>query len=225
MWKEYGPGLPVTESSNLAPKEMNANTELYMRISSQNLTALLSLLVKKTSSSYSVAGRFGNRTLPFSQHIENCGLLFVEFANRSLIHIFALQNPHIVSIFPQSHRPGADTSASANNCNASLRRKGCSRCLTRHSLCRRLRRSCADSDVPWTDASPSLNNCNASLQKKGCSHYLARRSLCRRLRCSCADSDVPCADTFLSLNNSSILGRGVSLTLFEEGQGYTEINL
>ncbi len=95
MQKEYGPGPPVIESSILAPSEVNANTELYMRISSRNLTALLFLLVKKTSSSCGVAGRFGNRTLPFSQHRENCGLLFVEFANRSLIHIFALQNPHI----------------------------------------------------------------------------------------------------------------------------------
>jgi hypothetical protein len=50
-------------------------------------------------------------------------------------------------------------------------------------------------------------------------------SCCRRLRCSCADSDVPCADAFWSPNNSSILGRGVSPTLFEDGQGYTEINL
>ncbi len=148
MRKEYGPGPPVTESSTLAPSEVNANTELYMRISSRNLMALLSLLVKRTSSSYGVAGRFGNRTLPFSQHRENCGLLFVEFADRSLIHIFALQNPHIVSISPQSHRPGANASASANNCNASLRKEGCSRCLARCSLRRQLRRSCADSNVP-----------------------------------------------------------------------------
>jgi hypothetical protein len=75
--------------------------------------------------------------LPFSQHKENCGLLFVDFADRSLIHIFALQNPHIMSISPQSHRPEADTSSSPNNCNASLRREGCSRCLAWRSLCRR----------------------------------------------------------------------------------------
>ncbi len=148
MRKEYGPGPPVTKSSTLAPSEVNANTELYMRISSRNLTALLSVLVKRTSSSCGVAGRFGNRTLPFSQHRKNCGLLFVEFADRSLIHIFALQNPHIVSIFPQSHRPKADASPSPNSWNASLRKEVCSRCSARRSLCRRLRRSCADSDVP-----------------------------------------------------------------------------
>jgi hypothetical protein len=53
----------------------------------------LSLLVKRTSSSCGVAGRFGNRTLPFSQHKENYGLLLLDFANRFLIHIFTLQNP------------------------------------------------------------------------------------------------------------------------------------
>ncbi len=239
-----------------------------MRIWSWNLTTLLSLLVKRTSSSCGVAGRFGNKTLPFSQHRENCGLLFVEFTDRSLIHIFTLQNPHIVSISPQSHRPRADASSSPNNCNASLQRKGRSCCLARHSLYRWLRRSCADFDMPWADASPSPNNCNASLRKEGCSHYLARRSFCRRLRrscadydvpwanaspslnncnaslrkegCSrcltcrslrrrlrrsCADSDVPWTDTSPSPNNSSILGRGVSPALFEEGQGYTKINL
>jgi len=82
--------------------------------------ALLSLLVKRTSSSYGVAGRFGNRILLFSQHKENYGLLFFDFADRSLIHIFVLQNPHIMSISPQSHLPGADASSSPNNYNASL---------------------------------------------------------------------------------------------------------
>ncbi len=147
MRKEYGPGPPVIDSSTLALNEVNANTELYMQIWSRNLTALLSLLVKRTSSSCSVARRFSNRTLPFSQHRKNCGLLFVDFADRSLIHIFALQNPHIVSISPQSHRPGADASSSPNNCNASLRREGYSRYWARHFFYRRLRRSCADSDV------------------------------------------------------------------------------
>jgi hypothetical protein len=33
------------------------------------------------------------KLLPFSQHRENCGLLLLDFANRSLIHIFTLQNP------------------------------------------------------------------------------------------------------------------------------------
>ncbi len=152
--------------------------------------ALLSLLVKRTSNSCGVAGRFGNRTLPFSQHRENCGWLF-DFADRSLIHIFALQNPHIVSISPQSHHPGADASSSPNNCNASLRRERCSRCLARLSLRRRLRRSCADFDMLSTDASPSPNNCKASLRREDCSHCLARHSLRRRLQRSCADSDVP----------------------------------
>ncbi len=168
MWKEYCPGPPVTDSSTLAPSEVNANTELYMRIWSRNLTALLSLLVKRTSSSCGVAGRFGNRTLPFSQHKKNCGLLFVDVANHSLIHIFALQNPHIVSISPQSHRLEADTSSSPNNCNASLRREGYSRCLARRFFCRRLRRSCADSDVPW------LNSAGTSI----CGTGFSKESVC-----------------------------------------------
>jgi hypothetical protein len=83
----------VTNSSTLPSSEMNANTELYMRISSRNLMALISLLVKRISSSYGVAGRLSNRTLPFSQHRENCGLLLLDFANRSLIHTFVFQNP------------------------------------------------------------------------------------------------------------------------------------
>ncbi len=152
MRKEYGPGPPTTDSSTLAPSEVNANTELYMRIWSRNLTALLSLLVKKTSSSCGVVGRFGNKTLPFSQHRENCGLLFFDFADRSLIHIFALQNPHIVSISPQSHLLGVNASSSPNNCNASLQKKGCSRYLACRSLYRWLRRSCADSDVLWLNS-------------------------------------------------------------------------
>jgi hypothetical protein len=89
------------------------------------LTTLLSLLVKKTSSSYGVVGRLGNRTLPFSQHKKNCGLLLLDFANRSLIHIFALYNLQIVSISPQSHRVGVDVSSSPNNYNASLPKEGC----------------------------------------------------------------------------------------------------
>jgi hypothetical protein len=80
-------------------------------------------------------------------HRENCGLLFLD-----MIHIFALQNPHIVSISPQSHRPEANASSSRNNCNASLWTESCSRCLARYSLCRRLRRSCVDSDVPWLNS-------------------------------------------------------------------------
>jgi hypothetical protein len=92
----------ITDSSTLASNEVNANTKLYMRISSRNLMALFSLLSKRTSSSYSIVGRLGNRILPFSKHKENDGLLLLNFANHSLIHIFALQNPQIVSISPQS---------------------------------------------------------------------------------------------------------------------------
>ncbi len=103
----------------LAPSKVNANIKLYMRISSWNVMALFSLLVKKTSSSCGVVGRLGNRTLPFSQHRENCGLLLLNFANRSLIHIFALQNPQIMSISPQSHRAEVDASSFPNNCNGS----------------------------------------------------------------------------------------------------------
>jgi hypothetical protein len=85
--------------------------------------ALLSLLVKIISSFFGVVGRLGNITLPFSQHRENCGLLLLDFANHYLIHIFALQNPQIVSIFPQSHHVRVDASSSPNNCNASLLRE------------------------------------------------------------------------------------------------------
>jgi hypothetical protein len=79
--------------------------------------ALISLLVKRTSSSCGVVGRLKNRTLPFLQHRKNYGLLLLNFVNRSLIHIFALQNPQIVSISPQSHRAEVEASLSPNNCN------------------------------------------------------------------------------------------------------------
>ncbi len=167
----------VTESSTLAPNEMNANTELYMWIWSRNLTALLSLLVKRTSSSYGVARRLDNRTLPFSQQRKKCGLLLLDFANHSLIHIFALQNPQIVSIYPQSHRAEANASSSPNNCNASLPREGCARavaCWTVHrSQNRWLLRSYGVSDGPADSV--------------GC---LARYYLSRRLWHPSADSDV-----------------------------------
>ncbi len=90
----------VTDSSTLAPNEMNANTN-----------------------SCGVTRRFDNKTLPFSQHKENYGLLLFDFANHSLIHIFTLQNRHIVSISAQSHRVEANVSSSPNNCNASLQEK------------------------------------------------------------------------------------------------------
>jgi hypothetical protein len=90
MRKEYGPVPLIIDSSTLALSEMNANIELYMEIWSRNLTTFFSLLVKKTFSSCDVARRLGNRTLPFSQHKKNCGLLLLDFANRSLIHIFVL---------------------------------------------------------------------------------------------------------------------------------------
>jgi hypothetical protein len=90
MQKEYGPMPLVIDSSTLALSEMNANTKLYMRISSRNLMALLSFLVKRTYGFCGVAGRLSNRTLSFSQHRKNCGLLLFDFANHSLIHIFTL---------------------------------------------------------------------------------------------------------------------------------------
>ncbi len=138
------------------------------------------MLVKKTSSSYGVAGRFGNRTLPFSQHKENCGLLLFNFANRSLIHIFVLQNPQIVSISPQSHRAEADVSLSPNNCNASLPGEGCAcvaaSCMIHRSRCIRLLHSCGVLDGPTDFA----NNCNASLPREGC----ARDVACCTVQCS-----------------------------------------
>jgi hypothetical protein len=90
MRNEYNQVPLVIDSSTLAPNEVNANTKLYMRISSRNLTALFCLLVKKTSTSFNVTKKLDNRTLPFLQHRENYGLLLFNFANHSLIHIFAL---------------------------------------------------------------------------------------------------------------------------------------
>jgi hypothetical protein len=106
MQKEYDPMPLVIDSSTLAPNKMNANTELYMRISSQNLMAFLSLLVKRTSSSCNVAGRLGNRTLPFLQHRENCGLLLLDFAKKNLLHIFTFQFAHhYVELLVTTERP------------------------------------------------------------------------------------------------------------------------
>jgi hypothetical protein len=139
--------------------------------------ALLSLLVKRTSSSYDVTRRLSKKTLPFSQHKKNYGLLLLDFANRSLIHIFALQNPHIVSISPQSHRPGADLSLSPNKCNASLPREGYAHAATCCTVCRSRHRRL-------------LHSCNVSDGPVDFVHCVARRSLCKRLRRSCADSNV-----------------------------------
>jgi hypothetical protein len=127
-----------------------------------------SLLVKRTSSSCSITKRLDNRILPFLQHKEHCGLLVLDFVNRSLIHIFTLQNPHIMSIFPQSHHAGVDASSFVNNWNASLPREGCAHvvayCTIHRSRCKRLFRSCG-----------ILDGLADSIR------YLARRSLCRRL--------------------------------------------
>jgi hypothetical protein len=135
------------------------------------------LLVKKTSNSCSVVGRLGNKTLPFSQHRENCGLLLFDFANCFLIHIFTLQNPQIVSISPQSHRAEADVSLFPKNCNASLPREGCARgaacCTVCRSRRRRLLRSCGVLD--------------GSVDSVCC---LAHCYLYRRLRHSHVDFDV-----------------------------------
>jgi hypothetical protein len=134
---------------------------------------LLSLLVKRTSNSCSVAGRLENRNFPLSQHKENCGLLLLDFANRSLIHILALQNPQIVSISPQSHHVEANMSSSANNCNVSLPREGCAHaaacCTVRCSRPRRLLHSCGVLD----GLADSINNYNASLPREGCAHVIA----------------------------------------------------
>jgi hypothetical protein len=47
-------------------------------------------VVKRTSSSCDVTGRFDNKILPFSQTKKNCGFLLFDFANRFLILIFTL---------------------------------------------------------------------------------------------------------------------------------------
>jgi hypothetical protein len=140
----------VINSSTLTPNEVNANTELYMRIWFRHLTTLLSLLVKRTSNSYSVARRLNNKTLPFSQHKENYGLMLLNFATCSLIHIFALQNPQIVTISPQSHCARANAFSSPNNCNASLPKEGCAHdvicCIVHCSRHKQLLRACGISD-------------------------------------------------------------------------------
>jgi hypothetical protein len=193
MRKEYHPVPFVINSSTLAPSEMNANTKLYMRIWFQNLTTLIFLLVKRTSNSYGVARRLDNKTLPFSQHRKNYGLMLLNFANRSLIHIFALQNPLIVSISPQSHRVGANVFSSPNNYNVSLSREGCARdvacCTIHHSRHKRLLRSCGVSD---------------GLANFIC--YMACRSLCKRLRCSHADFDM----SWLNFVGALVCGTGFS---------------
>jgi hypothetical protein len=115
--------------------------------------------------------------LPFSQHRENCGLLLLDFANHFLIHIFALQNPQIVSISPQSHRAEVDASSFPNNYNASLPIKGCTHVAVCCTICRsrhrRLFRSCGISDGMADSV-----------------HCLACRFLCRWLRRSHANSNV-----------------------------------
>jgi hypothetical protein len=64
--------------------------------------ALLSLPVKRTSSSYNVVGRLGNKILPFSRHRENYGLLLLDFVNRFLIHI---SHCRIHRLCPFIHNP------------------------------------------------------------------------------------------------------------------------
>jgi hypothetical protein len=159
--------------------------------------ALLSFLVERTSSSCSVIGRLDNRTLPLSQHKENCGLLLFDFANRSIIHIFALQNPQIVSIFPQSHCVEANKSSSPNNCNVSLPKEGCACvvacCTVRCFWCRRLFCSCGVSDGP----SDSIR-------------CLARRSLYKQLQCSSVDSNVSWSNSAGAWNKSFQIARDFS---------------
>jgi len=178
-----------TDSSTLALSEVNANTELYMRIWSWNLMAFLSLLVKRTSSSCSVARRLGNKTLPFSQHKENCGLLLLYFTNHFLIHIFALQNPHIVSISPQSHCAKANAFLSPNNYNVSLLREGCARVVACCTVCcswhKRLLRSCGVLDGSVDSV-----------------HCMACRFFNRRLRRSRVDFDM----SWLNSVGTSICG-------------------
>jgi hypothetical protein len=185
--------LLITDSSTLAPNEVNANTKLYMRIWSRNLTALLSLLVKRTSSSCGIARRLGNIILLFSQHRENCGLLLFDFANHSLIHIFALQNPQIVSISPQSHRAGADVSLFANNWNASLPKESCALVVACCMICCSQHKQLFHFYGVWNGPSDSI-------------HCLARRSLCKQLQCSRADFDV----SWLNYVRTLICGIGFS---------------
>jgi hypothetical protein len=122
-------------------------------------------------------------------------LLLLGFANRSLIHIFALQNPQIVSIYPQSHCVGVNAFSSPYYYSVSLLREGCAcdaaccmirryrhrwllhsygvsngptdsiRCLTHSSLCKRLRHLRADFDVSWLNSTRTLI-CGTRFPKK-----------------------------------------------------------
>jgi hypothetical protein len=75
----------ITDSSTLAPSEVNANTELYMRIQSQNLMTLLSLQVKRTSRSCDVGRRLAILTTQ-----KKLWVVVARLHQSFLIHIFAL---------------------------------------------------------------------------------------------------------------------------------------
>jgi hypothetical protein len=82
-----------------------------------------------------------------------------------------------MSISSQSHCAKANVSSFANNCNASLPRKGyacaAAYCMVRRSRHRRLLRFCG------------VSNGQANFV-----HCLAHRSLYKQLQRSCADFDV-----------------------------------
>jgi hypothetical protein len=75
----------ITDSSTLAPNEVNANTELYMRIQSQNLMTLLSLQVKRTSRSCDVG-----RRLAILATQKKLWVVVARLHQSFLIHIFTL---------------------------------------------------------------------------------------------------------------------------------------
>jgi hypothetical protein len=103
--------------------------------------------------------------------------LLLDFVNRSLIHIFALQNPQIVSISPQSHHFGADAFSFPNNCNASLPKESCP-CVIAYCMVRR------------SQHTRLLHSCGVSNGLANFIHCLAHRSFCKRLRHYHADFDV-----------------------------------
>jgi len=173
----------VIDSSTLALNKVNANTKLYMRMWSRNLTTLFSLLVKKTSNFCGVARRLSNKTLPFSQHRENYGLLldFVLYSTFSHYKIHTLcpffrnlimsrlMRFHFQTIIMHHYYEKVvhvlllvvrcivlDIDDYFGLMAFQMAWPILYAFLAHHSFCRRLRRSCADSKVFWLNSVGAL---------------------------------------------------------------------
>jgi len=181
----------VTDSLTLAPSEVNANIELYMQIGFWDLTTLLSLLIKRTSSSCDVAGRLSNITLPFSQY-RKLWVVVARFWQSFFDPHFGIAFTDCVH-FSTIPCPRADVFLSPNNCNASLPKKGHARATTCYTVYRSQRR--------WLFCSYGVSDGLANSIR-----CLAHRSLCRQLQRSCADYDVSWLNSTITL----ICGTGFS---------------